>query len=490
MDPAPRPGRRRTQVLAQPRTRGVQGIGHDISGRRRGARSAVAPPGRRAALGSPDEHGRQVLGIVGSDIVAGLRPEIVVEDQALQGELEDQVRGAPDRGGVAAAIPAGDRVEHRSAVRGDGGGAQIEQTGCHAGGPAQQRVALDGRHGVQRDAGACGVEQLGDAGGAVAAIELHAQEHVAAVDPVVGGDDPAGRGIEHGREVVERHEALPIVLSVPARDRAQALVGGIGADRDRARQLVADVTVGIGIDEVLRRGAEQAQGVPERGPVVGAVDGEECLEHAVGHGERRPAQRVQRGGAPEPAVRVVEDRAVRGLPDREVHVVAPGHLDRLGADGERLGAFRGQVPGRVRGIDLLLHQVLDVRPGVGDAPRDAGVVPGDHAGRAGEGDAGHVVRAGGADGTAVEAVHVPHGRHVEAKMRVVRQECGPGRGSRRPDDPVVGADAAVVDEIARRCEATEGRDRVRDAGDREPGIGVGRQRSTRAGARRGGCRDG
>ena len=158
----------------------------------------------------------------------------------------------------------------------------------------------------------------------------------------------------------------------------------VGPDRDRARHLVADVALRVGVHEVLGRSPVRAERAAELGEVRGPVDVEEGGHHAVRLGERRPAQGQQGVRVLEAVVHVVEDRAVTGGSDGQHDIVRPGHLDGLGAYGERLGALRGQVPGRIGRIDLLHDEVLDVGVDVGHAPGDVIVVAEDHARRARE----------------------------------------------------------------------------------------------------------
>jgi len=76
---------------------------------------------------------------------------------------------------------------------------------------------------------------------------------------VVGRDDHTVLGIELPRQVVERDAARPLAAVVIATDRAIAAVVGVRADRDVAGELVADVAVDVGVDEVLRRAALEGQ---------------------------------------------------------------------------------------------------------------------------------------------------------------------------------------------------------------------------------------
>ena len=75
--------------------------------------------------------------------------------------------------------------------------------------------------------------------------------------------------------------------------------------------------------------------------------------------------------------------------------VAAGDRDLLGPDREGEGrAVGAEVVGRVRRVDRLDDQVLDVHGRVRRTPRDPGVVAQDDARDPGEADAGDVERAG------------------------------------------------------------------------------------------------
>src|SRR4029078_7346361 len=89
-----------------------------------------------------------------------------------------------------------------------------------------------------------------------------------------------------------------------------------------------------------------------------------------------------------------------------------------------------------RATDPLEVEVADVGAEVGEAPGAPLVVTDDDARQPGEGEAGDVERAGGADGAAVQPRLVPDARDAGAQVRVVGQQRlgggGPaGRGTPR-----------------------------------------------------------
>ena len=131
----------------------------------------------------------------------------------------------------------------------------------------RQRVRLDAREVVwrearcRRQAGSCGSgDQIRDP---LRAVRLGPFEpEVVAVRrrrrTVVGGDDEVLGRIEGVRQLVERNPAGPLGVAGPAVGRPRAVAAR--ADRDASGRVVADVAVDVGIDEVLRRHDELAQG--------------------------------------------------------------------------------------------------------------------------------------------------------------------------------------------------------------------------------------
>ena len=290
---------------------------------------------------------------------------------------------------------------------------------------------------------------------------------------VVGRDDHAVLRIELPRQVVERDAARPLTAAVIATDRAIAAVVGVRADRDVARELVADVAVDVGVDEVLRRGAIEGERLAEVLEAGRRVEAEDRLERPVRLEVRRPADR-HRWRVLQSLVDVVEDRAVHRRSDLEVERLLAGHLDLFVADVERGGRPIVDVRVRVRRIDFLDDEVLDVGIDVGRAPRDARVVPEDDAGHAGERDARDVIRAGVRDGPAMEAVDEPDRRHRDAQVRIVGEECAAGLRHPRADDPVVRADPVVRGEAVGGIEPRGLEEALAETGDRAPGGGFGR----------------
>ena len=192
-----------------------------------------------------------------------------------------------------------------------------------------------------------------DCRGAVAGIPLVAKEVAVAAARwrVIGADDDAARRIEGPGQIREGDSAGPFVPSVVAADRPVAGRATV-ADRDPTRQLVADVTVDVGVDEVLGRRAKAAQRRPEVVKRARGVEPEDRLEGAVGDGGCRPPKRHQRG-LRQARIDAVEDGPVAGLADRQRFGLAAGDLDLLVAHGERDRLATEQVVRRIAGICLL-----------------------------------------------------------------------------------------------------------------------------------------
>ena len=100
-------------------------------------------------------------------------------------------------------------------------------------------------------------------------------------------------------------------------------------------------------------------------------------------------------------------------------------------------------------IDLLEIEVGHVRPEVGEAPCDPGVVADDDAGYAGERGTCRPRTGTRSHGAAVQAHLVPDRRHRGAEVRVVGQHWGAGDRPRTADHPGVRADPLAARRAAR-----------------------------------------
>src|ERR1044072_212780 len=176
-----------------------------------------------------------------------------------------------------------------------------------------------------------------------------------------------------------RDEGLPLALVLRAVVRDAAVAAR--TDGDEPRAVVADVTVNVGVDEVLRGAAVLFERLLKLIPVARAVQFVEGRELCGRGRESRPAQGV----------------SVRAFAQHDGAVARDRHLvrDDFGISAQqRLADFylfaaylcvapaRGRlVAARVLRVELLTVDVLHVGPEVRQAPSDALVVPDDDAGR-------------------------------------------------------------------------------------------------------------
>ena len=259
---------------------------------------------------------------------------------------------------------------------------------------------------------------------------------------------------------LEGDVALPLVARVPARNRPLPVVAL--ADGDLSRRLVADVPLDVGVDEVLRRHGEALRRRAEVLPVARRVQQVEGIERGA-WGQRGPAQgdsvagpslgsgpridcgagrrhgRIRaHGGVRVDVGHVGDERTVDRLADGDGDGIAAGNLDDLlpRAHRHRRSVDQVAVP-----VDLLQHQVCDVRPEVREAPRDARVVPDEDARQSGHRPSRDVVVARVVGVRAVHGGLVPQARHHRREVRVVGQQRLAGRRVLPAHHPGVGADA-------------------------------------------------
>ena len=266
-----------------------------------------------------------------------------------------QVDGGPGRRGVHHPVPAPQLGQ---------GGAFVPVAGVEAEealdppvGGQRPPVAVDGRHVVDG-----GVVEWRDAveqpPGAVrpAVVDPEVVRVVGSDDLLVGGDEVADLGVEHGGELGVGDLAGPVVGVGRAGDRPPGVRGA--ASRDLPHRPVADVAVDVGghqvvdrVDPVPHRGVELVDGP---GPQHGEQDRQAGARAGQGGGAQREAE--PRRGVAE------EDRAVAGRPALDRHRVVVADRDLLAA-------------GLERPVERLDVEILVVAVGVRHAPRDALVVP-------------------------------------------------------------------------------------------------------------------
>ncbi len=317
------------------------------------------------------------------------------------------------------------------------------------------RVELDPLHVVDGEVVGAG-QQGADLLRPVAVVE-RAPQVVRVVLPrhrLVRGDDVAVLRVEHARQRVERDRRPgPLVCRVPPRHGPVAVTGT--PDGHPTRRLVADVSLHVGVHEVLRRHLEQPSRVAELVPVRGPVEDEDRVGRAP-RVERGPAQRhgipvasrrcLAAGdrcvGADRREVRagVGDERAVPTRAHGEGDRVTTLHLEPF-LSGRQLLAL-SVVQHLVVVDDLLEVEVLHVRVEVGEAPRDGLVVADDHARYAGEREAGDVEGTVGIDLVAVQAHLVPDARHGRTEVRVVGEDRSAAGGVAARDRPGVRPESA------------------------------------------------
>ena len=292
---------------------------------------------------------------------------------------------------------------------------------------------------------------------------------------MVGGDDEMGRRVVGVGQCIERNPAVPLHLTGPALGGHRS--DAAGPDRDAARRVVTDVSLDVGVDEVLRRDDEVLERCGELGPVLRRVEPQKCRDSLVLVVERGPAERERfehrrpgiAGGFGVVRVdRVGHQRAVPGDPDGDIDGRLAAHVDRLGDEAHRLERAP-ELGALARWIEVLAIQILDVGEHVGLAPRDVSIAADRHRRRAWQ---------RGADDVEVARRHVrqiPERGHVRGEVRIVGEQGLAARGERAVDDPVVRPEAlggaAAAEQIA--DEYVAGREACGEAGGpaRRPAVG-------------------
>ena len=107
--------------------------------------------------------------------------------------------------------------------------------------------------------------------------------------PIVRGDDEVFRRIVGVRQLFEGHPSGPFSLARPAVGRRRSVT--VRANRNVAGRVVSDVSVHVGVHEVLRRHDEVAKRCLEVIPVPCLVQTKERHDRRVLRVERRPAER-------------------------------------------------------------------------------------------------------------------------------------------------------------------------------------------------------
>ena len=286
---------------------------------------------------------------------------------------------------------------------------------------------------------------------------------------VGGGDDAIGR-VERRRHILRRVEALPVVAGVPPgpgpapiRPQVVGVVGhggllvgrGLdGPDRVQAGRLVADVAVGGGEEDVLRRVREERGHRGHFGCVGGTVEREPRFSRPARH-EGRPLQghrEVSRGPGQLPEILIGgeqarDDGAVHGLANLHLEGLTTGHLECFSAG--LVGQARPVTPVGARSRVLLDHQVTRITLEVGEGPGQLGVAADDDARQPCEGEAFDVEGAVLIEGGAVQPHLRPHRGVVDVQVRIVADDGLARRRMAAGDDEGVGADVRPLTQDGR-----------------------------------------
>ncbi len=264
---------------------------------------------------------------------------------------------------------------------------------------------------------------------------------------VGGGEDSAGR-VEGLGKLIEGDVAGPLAAGIERADGDGAGRRGVeeaAADGDAADSVVGDVTLVIGVDEVLGGASPGGEGGTEAGPVGGGVDGEEGVGEVDGVVDS-PAEGDAAGvsGALDSGEDGRGNTVVLGGGDVEDDVFVAADVDDFALMEERVPVAVGGLELGAGGgdADALDEEVLDVSAEVGEAPGDVVVVTYDDEGCAGQGDSGDVKGSAGGGG-GLEVGLVPDAGDAVGEVHVVGEERLSGGGVGSGDGPVVRAGEAA-----------------------------------------------
>src|SRR5262245_38573628 len=204
-----------------------------------------------------------------------------------------------------------------------------------------------------------------------------------------------------------------------------------------AGRVVPDVSVDVGVYEILRRYHEVAEREGEFGPVARLVEAQERLQRRVLRVERRPAKgegferrRLHAADGRVRIDRVRHDRTMTCDADLYFERRSALHSDRLGYDGDRLHRT-AELRLRSGRVETLAIQILNVGRDVGCAPGDESIPSERHRRRTGK------RRADDFEIAALDVGEIPGGRQPRPQMRVVGEKRFAAGGERAVDDPVV-----------------------------------------------------
>src|SRR5262249_39511495 len=148
------------------------------------------------------------------------------------------------------------------------------------------------------------------------------------------------RRIQHVRKLFEWQIAFPTMRVISSRNRKQAIAAR--TNRDFAGRLVSNVSIDIGIDDVLRRSTKPRERGAELLPIPGHVHVKERISHQVGVVEcplQRNLSRLSRNDGR-------DDGPMPGDEDVKLQVSSV-----LNVDGFKMPFWRNKA---LRRIDLLV----------------------------------------------------------------------------------------------------------------------------------------
>ncbi len=287
----------------------------------------------------------------------------------------DEPRGVDGRrNGVGRHFAVPPREPRQGLARGGVGGSRVEQERQELTRLQRDAVELDGGDVAGRQP-RFGLDHLRDPRGPVRLGPRESEGiRVAGEHAIVGRDDESARRIEGERHLLGRDHARPVVLAArrtrePGRRRA-------AGPASRSGRRVADVALDVGVDEVLRRRAQEARWPPG---TPSSCAPWRWRRRPRSSGRPRPvpssAGPRPRRARSAPVERVGDDRPVDRGPHRQ-HDVA-----RRRARGSSRGARRsvstprgGDSARDPSGSTVFDEEVLHVRLERGQTPGDPVVV--------------------------------------------------------------------------------------------------------------------
>ena len=262
---------------------------------------------------------------------------------------------------------------------------------------------------------------------------VHAMREIVRRDAIVGRADPASIGIVERRHLLERDEALPLVLRIPPASERSFVAT---SHWDAAGRLEADVTVDVSNDQCKRRYVPRSKCLAKFGHCCRAIDAQQRSQPAsLRHSE--PPQRNGSefiGGSRQ---NFIDDRPISRKPDCLRDRVAV-------ADGNRFGQFASGFPltvefeaSRMFVADAFLVEVSLRADVVCDSPGDF-LIPAEH-------DGWHpgISHAGNIERPAAQMSFVPARNRFERDVRVAGQQRCSRRRFPAGDDPVIAAGRGV-----------------------------------------------